>query len=83
MRIIAEFNYVKSFATPSQYEAVEMLFAGEYYSLTNSIYQITQDVLYGFCFIDPNDYGYESMDVPGYVSDLLSVFYSNESSCCW
>lgn len=71
---IAEFNYVKSFATPSQYEAVEMLFAGEYYSLTNSIYQITQDVLYGFGFIDPNDYGYESMDVPGYVSDLLSVF---------
>ncbi len=69
---LAAYNYMKSFATPAQEDAVDALFSGQYGEIISSMYEISNYALYGGYPMDPNYYSDDPM-VVGYIQDLMDL----------
>lgn len=65
---VAAYNYMKTFADASEYDALDMLFSGEDYDLI----MVLMDISYGYT-VNPIYYTYLSDEVQGYILDLISI----------
>jgi hypothetical protein len=65
---IAAYNYVKTFADASEYDALDMLFSGQHYELI----EIVMDLSSGYT-VYPENYAYLSPEMQGYIIDLISI----------
>jgi hypothetical protein len=69
------YNYMKSFADPSEYDALDELFSGEYRDLISAMYELRNISLYGDSGfpIDPSYYAYEYPQLEAYILDLKTI----------
>ncbi|BCR36623.1 PKD domain-containing protein [Mariniplasma anaerobium] len=65
---IAVYDYVKTFADPSEYAALDMLFSGESYDLI----MVLMDISGGYT-VNPMYYTHLSDEEQGYILDLISI----------
>jgi hypothetical protein len=65
---IMVYNYVKTFADASEYDALDMLFSGESPELIN----VLMELGYGYP-VYLEDYDYLSVEMQGYIADLISI----------
>lgn len=72
---IAVYDYIKTFADPSEYDALDMLFTGESYDLINVIMELSN----GWT-IYPENFGYLGTEMVGYVQDLVSIVDSMQEN---